>query len=61
MSDVREMVTTDELVAIEDRLQALEQKLDKVVLFCERALKTAELLSKHPMMASIFPGGIKKD
>lgn len=54
----REAMTFEEYVTA--RLDAMDAKLDRVVMFCDRAVLTAEKLSQHPMMASIFPGGIKK-
>ena len=63
MSDITEFEETEELTDVEvimSRLDEIDRKLDRLVLFCDRAAMTAEKLSTHPMMASFFPGGVKK-
>lgn len=57
-----ESVTRDKTFeeVVTERLDKIDAELAKVVVFCEKALITAEKLSQHPMMASLFPGGVKR-
>lgn len=55
-----EMTTDERLDAIEEAQREINRKLDVLVTFCDRAAQTAEKLSAHPMMASFFPGGVKR-